>query len=164
MRPDQAPSYDVVAVLGCGVESDGRPSPALRRRLALAIKAHQWRPTAQLLLTGGKRYPGGFIEAEVMREHLGGQGIVCPLILETRSLSTRENAAFSARLLDGAPKVLLATCSWHLPRAVGCFRRHGVDAVPPPRSWWNTPPPSPAAIGREAMSRCLDWTLTRLDR
>lgn len=163
MQPE--PRFDTIVVLGCGVERDGRPSPALGRRLELAVRAHQARPDVPIVLTGGKRYHGGFVEAEVMREVLLARGLPLALLrLETRSLSTRENATYTARLLEGSEVALLATCSWHLPRALTCFRRLGVDAVPPPRSWWNTPPPTPAARAREALSRCLDWTITRFGR
>jgi len=163
MQPE--PAFDAIVVLGCGVERDGRPSPALSRRLALAMKAHRARPSAPIVLTGGRRYVGRYVEAEVMREVLVSRGLQQrQLWVESRSLSTRENAVFTARLLSGDAVALLATCSWHLPRAIACFRRHGVDAVPPPRSWWNTPPPSFSARARETLSRCFDWTITRFGR
>jgi uncharacterized SAM-binding protein YcdF (DUF218 family) len=47
---------------------------------------------------------------------------------------TYENALFTARILDPKPgeRWLLVTSAWHMPRAMGCFRRAGfaVEAWP----------------------------------
>jgi len=60
--------------------------------------------------------------------------------LETRSRNTAENAAFSKALVKPKPgeRWLLVTSAFHMPRAVGCFRRVGfpVEAYPVD---WHTP-------------------------
>ena len=53
------------------------------------------------------------------------------LILEQQSRNTRENALFSARMVQPKPdeRWLLVTSAWHMPRSVGCFRKAGFDVT-----------------------------------
>ena len=50
------------------------------------------------------------------------------LVLEDKSRDTFENATLTARLVNPKPgeRWLLVTSAWHMPRAMGCFRRAGV--------------------------------------
>jgi len=54
--------------------------------------------------------------------------------METRSRNTFENAIYSAELIKPNPneRWLLVTAAFHMPRAIGCFRRVGfkVEAYP----------------------------------
>ena len=56
------------------------------------------------------------------------------LILEDKSRNTVENAVFTRRLVDPKPgeRWLLVTSAWHMPRAMGVFRKAGfqVEAFP----------------------------------
>ena len=56
------------------------------------------------------------------------------ITLEAGSRDTYENAVLTARLLNPKPheRWLLVTSAWHMPRAMGCFRRAGftVEAWP----------------------------------
>jgi uncharacterized SAM-binding protein YcdF (DUF218 family) len=53
------------------------------------------------------------------------------LLVETESRTTSENAVFTRRLVKPAPgeRWLLVTSSWHMPRAMGCFRKEGFPVV-----------------------------------
>lgn len=53
------------------------------------------------------------------------------IVLEDRSRTTEENARFSHELLNPqrGERWLLVTSAWHMPRAVGCFRKVGFDVV-----------------------------------
>ncbi len=50
------------------------------------------------------------------------------------SLSTAENCLYVARWLaqEGLSRVVVASCRWHLPRAITGFRRGGGGPPPPP--------------------------------
>ncbi|MDZ7809401.1 MAG: YdcF family protein [Arhodomonas sp.] len=54
------------------------------------------------------------------------------ITLERQGRSTRENAVFTARLLDsmGLERVLLVTSAMHMPRAAASFRGEGVEVIP----------------------------------
>jgi uncharacterized SAM-binding protein YcdF (DUF218 family) len=51
------------------------------------------------------------------------------ITLEARSRDTYENALYTRRLLNPAinERWLLITSAWHMPRAIGCFRKVGLS-------------------------------------
>ena len=82
-------------------------------------------PQARLVLSGeGDRI---FANEPILDTFTRLGGDPARLILETRSRTTFENAAFSRRLINPLPgeRWLLLTSALHMPRAVGCFRRAG---------------------------------------
>ncbi|HTQ41222.1 MAG TPA: ElyC/SanA/YdcF family protein [Polyangiaceae bacterium] len=131
-----------VCVLGCGFELDAgnvvAPLPgALTRRVSSAVSAaaHVAREQrgdgepALVVASGGRRWHG-VIEADAMRAELVRAGVPAETIVcERCSLSTRENARFTAALLRrrGMRRALVVTCDWHLPRALAAFRRTGLE-------------------------------------
>lgn len=75
------------------------------------------------------------------------------IVRELVSLSTRENAVRSATLLAalGATEVVVATCDWHLPRALREFARAGVVAA-------GAPAPSPrVSLVRGWLRAAREW-------
>jgi uncharacterized SAM-binding protein YcdF (DUF218 family) len=94
-------------------------------------------PAARLAFSGGS---GALLTTEPAEAETAGRlfaalGIAKERItLESKSRDTCENALFSARLLDPRPEQrwLLVTSAWHMPRAMGCFRRarFAVEAWP----------------------------------
>jgi uncharacterized SAM-binding protein YcdF (DUF218 family) len=130
---------DGIIVLGGAVDvriSETRRYPLKlnesgERILALIELARRF-PSARLVYTG----TGDPIsEAEEVANRISALGIdPTRLILERQARNTFENAQFSAKLLEPKPgeRWLLVTSAWHMPRAVGCFRRAGfvVDAYP----------------------------------
>ena len=88
-----------------------------------------------VLVSGGKVDPTspGPSLAAAMREFLRGQGVADnDLIVEDVSRTTYENAVESGHLLAerGIRKIALVTDAAHLRRAVGCFRKQGLEVVP----------------------------------
>jgi uncharacterized SAM-binding protein YcdF (DUF218 family) len=65
---------------------------------------------------------------------LGGGVPEAAITRELWSLTTHENAIFSAEILRrrGARRVAVVTCDWHEDRAIANFRAAGVDAWPLP--------------------------------
>jgi uncharacterized SAM-binding protein YcdF (DUF218 family) len=59
------------------------------------------------------------------------------IVLEARSRNTYENAVFTRELVRPKPgeRWLLVTSAFHMPRAIGCFRRAGFPVEPYPVDW-----------------------------
>ena len=144
-----------MCVLGCRADS-----VALRRR-AEAASAAYLASGAELVLACGGRAWGGLVEADAIARLLVAGGVPENAIVRERcSLDTRDNARFAASLLGrrGLGRVLLVTCSWHLPRAARLFRSaglevdgHGVEPLDPThrrRVYWQA---------REMLATLGDW-------
>ena len=114
-----------ILVLGCRVEPDGTPSPALARRIDAAVAL--WRPGDLLIGTGGPGpdHPpeGAVIAAEARRRGLPEDAVRA----ETASRSTWENVRLALPLAEGRP-LLLVTDGFHVPRARMIARRLGQRA------------------------------------
>jgi len=85
-----------------------------------------------ILVTGGSP-DGGIPEGEMMRASLEQEfGIKTVRWVESTSNNTRENARFSAPLLqaDGISRIYLVTTSWHLARALPEFEAVGLHVIP----------------------------------
>lgn len=84
-----------------------------------------------VLVTGGAP-DGGTPEAALMRDALLREYGVQVRWAEDASNNTRENALYSARLLEKAKirRIYLVTHAWHLARAVPEFIRQGLVVVP----------------------------------
>ena len=126
-------SPEAIVVLGCmPVFSAGRLSGALGRRTSAGARWFALAGDAPLLVASGGRVWGGRIEAESMQTELVLSGVpAAKIVCERCSLSTRDNARYTAALLwrRGLSRVLVVTCGWHLPRAVALFRAQGLDVT-----------------------------------
>lgn len=131
------PAVAVYVIFGAKV-IDGRPSPALRRRVEGAFALGGARPDTRYLVTGGLGPPA---EAEVMAGLLVALGVPDRhIIREPRSADTLQSARACARLLSGRSDVrTVVVCSsrYHLPRCVLLLRLLGIaaeaGAMPPDR-------------------------------
>ncbi len=100
--------------------------------VALALKL----PRARIAVVGGSEFAsrGGF-ENNVMAQMLISMGVPKDrLELEFNSRDTWENALYARAVLKPKPdeRWLLVTSAWHMPRAMGVFRKNGfpVEAWP----------------------------------
>ncbi|RMG36581.1 MAG: YdcF family protein [Gammaproteobacteria bacterium] len=97
----------------------------------------QRRTGLPLIVSGGspahQSPPIGRLMARVLQDEL--QAPVAGV--EDQSLNTRENAAFTARLLHRRQlnRILLVSSAWHLPRAVREFERQGIEVIPAPTAF-----------------------------
>ena len=154
---------DAIAVLGCRVRDDGAPSAPLFRRIALGARLFAAGTAPRVIVSGGRRW-GAHVEAAVMRDGLLRAGVPEEAIaMELCSLSTAENCLYVSRWLAdrGLSQIVVASCGWHVPRALAGFRRLGVEASGPPPGWCEAPEPSPWLRGRETLCTWLDWGMMR---
>jgi uncharacterized SAM-binding protein YcdF (DUF218 family) len=148
-----------IVVLGCRVrlDADARLAPgALARRVEMGARTYLRHDDGEpvIVVSGGRRW-GNDVEADMMARELVRLGVPEAAIVRERcSLSTRENARFTADLLTrrGIDGVALVTCPWHMERAASCFARIGLAVEPVPARGVNVPWPS----------RAVRWGLERV--
>jgi uncharacterized SAM-binding protein YcdF (DUF218 family) len=90
---------------------------------------------APLVFVSGAFLEGELSEAEVMAQELREQGVPdSAIVIESESLTTRENALFTARQLreHHIKKVLVVTSALHMPRAIAAFHKQGFDPIAAP--------------------------------
>jgi uncharacterized SAM-binding protein YcdF (DUF218 family) len=90
-------------------------------------------PKAQIVFSGGTdpSIPGPS-EAAMVKQYFISFGIAADRIsIEERSGTTEENARFTADLIHPAPssRWLLLTSAYHMPRAMGTFRKAGFNVI-----------------------------------
>jgi uncharacterized SAM-binding protein YcdF (DUF218 family) len=123
---------DAIVVLGCAIRKGGQPSEAAERRVRRATNAFRANPVPLIIVSGGRRWHGE-AEADVLARRLVRLGVPGGvLVRELCSLSTLENAAYSAEILRerGLLRPAIVTCDWHMARALACFAWMGLAATP----------------------------------
>jgi uncharacterized SAM-binding protein YcdF (DUF218 family) len=137
---------DGIIVLGGAIgpaisSARGQPqlNEAAERMTAAADLARRY-PQARIVFSGGdpSLLGDGISEASFAVPVLESFGIARErIVIESRSRNTHENATLSKALLDPKPgeRWLLLTSAFHMPRAVGCFRRAGFAVEPYPVDW-----------------------------
>lgn len=123
--------YDAIIVAGCRVYPDGNPSPTLQHRAALAVELWKAGVAPKVVFTGGLDEEvreawgdAGPTEAAAAARWAEERGLpASAVVLEDRSTSTEENAAFAARLVR-AERVVVVTDAYHTFRARRVFDRH----------------------------------------
>ena len=117
-----------IVVLGGGLTLDKKSKEIvvnnytrLRLEKTLAVEKQYQLP---IVLSG--------VEAPYMQQWLKERGVEAKL-LEDRSMNTCENSRFSSLLLQkkgGAPRVILITDRYHMPRTRRLFALNGIETVP----------------------------------
>ncbi len=138
-------------MLGGGITAGPPTGPypdlgAAADRVWHAARLYHAGKAPRLILSGGRMAWQGerLSEADALRRFLTDLGVpAATLLSEDRSRSTRENARYSAELLQahGFRRVLLVTSALHMPRALATFRAAGVDAIPAPTDFEVLPEP-----------------------
>jgi uncharacterized SAM-binding protein YcdF (DUF218 family) len=135
-----------IVVLGGAISPDisaARDAVALNEaaeRVAVVAELARRYPDARILFSGGTGaliYSEG-VEAEFARRLLQSFGIARErILLDTRSRNTIENARFSKEIAQpkAGERWLLVTSAYHMPRAVGVFRKQGFPVEAYPVDW-----------------------------
>jgi len=137
---------DGIIVLGGAINPDltavrgsAEINSSAERMTAAAMLARRF-PNAKIVLSGGNANPFHPLstEAEVGRKFLEDLGVSNDrIVMEGRSRTTFENAAFTRPLIHQAPgeRWLLLTSAYHMPRAMGVFRAAGFGVEAYPVDW-----------------------------
>jgi uncharacterized SAM-binding protein YcdF (DUF218 family) len=135
---------DGIIILGGAINgSDRGNAVALNEaaeRLTVVPELARRYPHARILYSGGSAalVDEGVAEANFAARLLESLG-VSPgrVILEDRSRNTVENAIFAKAIVQPNPgdRWLLVTSAYHLPRAMGVFRKVGFPVEPFPVDW-----------------------------
>ena len=125
-------SRDAIVVLGAPIAPDGALTEVLAERVAAAAALYHAGGAPLVVASGGVTHGAPRAEAEALAEGLRAAG-VAEVLVEARSLTTAENARFTAALLAdrGVRTVWLVTQPFHGRRAALLFRRAGLV----PRVW-----------------------------
>lgn len=116
-------------------------------RLITGATLAQRYPNARVIYSGGspELRPNDLREADYALKILSDLGVPTKRIeVEGKSRNTAENAAFSRALASPAPgdRWLLVTSAYHMPRAVGLFRKADFPVEPVPTGWFTAGPTS----------------------
>ena len=155
MRPYETPAiqesalpgkYDAGIVLGGMIAYDNTLiRPQFDRavdRLMQAVSLYRDGKIRKILISGGSGSltEKDALEAPILRDYLIKIGIPDSCILvEKYSKNTRENAIFSKHILDsvnkntglsgGQGRYILITSAFHMPRAMRCFQKAGINVT-----------------------------------
>jgi uncharacterized SAM-binding protein YcdF (DUF218 family) len=139
-----------IIVLGGATSPDitaARGMPSLNadaERMTTLVALSRQYPNAKLAFTGGNGtlIHSPMTEAVVAREIFTELGVdQSRVTYEDRSRTTYENALFLKALMKPLPgqQWVLITSAWHMPRAVGLFRRAGWPVLPYPVGYKTAP-------------------------
>jgi uncharacterized SAM-binding protein YcdF (DUF218 family) len=126
-----------VVVLGSGHTFDRRIPPTSQlsagalSRLVEGVRLHRELPDSKLLLLGG--IGQSIKHAEVLGAAARSFGIPDEnIVIDVTPWDTEQEAAAVARRLGTDEDFLLVTSGYHMPRAVGLFKKRGLRPVPAP--------------------------------
>lgn len=115
-----------LVVLGAQMKENG-PSVALKRRLDRAYDYLVENPGTLCVVSGGQGSNEPVSEAQGMKDYLLERGIEeGRIIMEDQSRDTRQNLAFSRKLIPAeVTKVGIVTSNFHVYRSIQLARRQG---------------------------------------
>ncbi len=112
----------VAVILGNRLNDDGSISNVLKSRLQMALRIDSIFNPDKIILSGGvANATAGVSEAQVMYDYLLQNGIPKEkLVVEDKSLSTKQNAQFSVPIAVslGANEILVCSSNYHIARRI----------------------------------------------
>jgi len=143
---EQGPAPDGIIVLGGAIDPDvtaARRSiemdASAERVLAMLELARRF-PSARIVFSGGSAnlVESGASEAPIAGRLLEDFGVARDrIVLESESRTTAENATLTRKLVEpkAGERWLLLTSAFHMPRAIGAFRKVGFEVEAYPVDW-----------------------------
>ncbi|TXK76346.1 YdcF family protein [Paenibacillus sp. N3.4] len=132
-KHSQGTPSDCLIILGAAVW-DGKPSPALRERLDIAVEAYRRGLAPNIIASGGKSESEPS-EAETMQKYLMEKGVPKEaILLEDQSRSTMENLENSQKIMKekGFHKAVIVTHGFHAYRASLMAKSLGISSTVEP--------------------------------
>jgi uncharacterized SAM-binding protein YcdF (DUF218 family) len=135
---------DGIIVLGGAINGAGPGDEVMlnegAERLTVVPELARDYPNARILFSGGSSalIDDGDAEAKFALRLLESLGVARGrIILEDHSRNTVENALYSKAIVQPKPgeRWLLVTSAYHMPRAIGVFRKAGFPVEPYPVDW-----------------------------
>jgi uncharacterized SAM-binding protein YcdF (DUF218 family) len=142
----QGRAPDGIIVLGGAIDSERSQArgslemDASAERIVAMLQLARRFPAARIVFSGGSNNLIGesVPEAPIAGDLLEDFGTARNrIVLESESRTTAENAAFTRELVAPKPgeRWLLVTSAFHMPRAVGAFRKVGFEVEAYPVDW-----------------------------
>lgn len=120
--------YDCIIVLGCGIHSDGSPSPMLADRLTRAIELYNMEVAPKIIMSGDHGRTN-YNEVNVMREYALERGVAKEdIFMDNAGFSTYESM-YRAKEIFCAENAIIVTQEYHLYRAVYIANELGINAI-----------------------------------
>lgn len=121
------PDVDCILVLGCGVRSDGTPTPMLADRLQYGVDLYNAGASGKLLMSGDHGQ-ADYDEVNAMKKYALAQNIPSSdVFMDHAGFSTYESV-YRARDIFQAKKIIIVTQKYHLHRALYIAKALGLDA------------------------------------
>ncbi len=137
---EQMPTADAIVVLG-GHTANNRTNwfeslddAPTRTRIQRGLELYEAK-RAPLIVVSGAALDRGTSEAQLMARYLRQQNVADDdILLEEHSFTTKENALFSADLLQSKniERILLVTSALHMPRSMAAFEKEGLELIAAP--------------------------------
>ena len=130
-----APAVDLIVVLGGGANHDPAISvtshlaPEQMVRLIEGVRLYREIPGSKLILSGGYDNESGMT---AIAEALGARAEDIRWLAEPRD--TAEEGKQLAPIV-GSRRFILVTSAWHMPRAMGLFRKRGLQPIAAPTDY-----------------------------
>lgn len=122
-----APAADVVIVPGASVLPSGKPSDVLADRLLTAVDVYHAQKAPKILVSGDHG-TDGYDEVNAMRIYLLDAGIPADDIFLDHAGFDTYDTMYRAHAVFGVDRAIIATQTFHLPRALYIANRLGIDA------------------------------------
>jgi uncharacterized SAM-binding protein YcdF (DUF218 family) len=141
-----------------GIPPTSQLSQSALSRIIEAVRLKRQLPQAKLIVSGSA--PGDPVSVALLYARTAELLGVPPadIVSQPQSIDTDDEARAVRRQVGDAP-VILVTSASHLPRAVGLFRKQGVDAVPSPADYVGLAPRAPTFLPAAAPLNTVEKAL-----
>ena len=120
--------FDAIVVLGASVLPDGRPSGILQDRLDCGVQLY-FAGVAPKIIVSGDNGQATYNEVEAMKRYVVEQGVPSEdVFCDHAGFSTYESM-YREKYVFGCERIVVATQTYHLYRALYCAEKLGMQAV-----------------------------------